>query len=79
MGLGVKLGVNALAGSSAFNEYSIGFDGVDEYCEGGSEFNSLDGATQASWMFWFKMTTDGFGYPLSQWDASVSNDKNLLV
>ena len=40
MGLGVKLGVNALAGSSAFNEYSVGFDGVDEYCEGGSEFNS---------------------------------------
>ena len=66
-------------GGGFSNVYSVDFDGVDDYCEGGSEFNSLDGATQATWMFWFKTTATGIQYPISQWDASDSADKNLLV
>jgi hypothetical protein len=80
MALGTKLGIIASSGVSAFsNVYSIDFDGVDDVVSGSTEFNSLDGATQATWMFWFKTTVDTIQYPISQWDASDSNNRNLIV
>ena len=82
MALGTKLGIIALSGvedSSFSNVYSIDFDGVDDYCEGSSDFDSLDGATQATWMFWFKTSATGIQYPISQWDASTADNRNLLV
>lgn len=67
-------------GISGFsNVYSIDFDGVDDYTEGASEFNSLDGATQATWMFWFKTQATTLQYIISQWDALDNADRNLRV
>jgi hypothetical protein len=66
-------------GSSFSNVYSVDFDGVDDVVSGSTEFNSLDGATQATWMLWFKTTADTIQYPISQWDASSADNRNLLL
>jgi len=38
------------------NEYSMSFDGVDEYAKGSSTFSELDGQTKATWSYWVKPT-----------------------
>jgi ribosomal protein L35AE/L33A len=81
MALGTKLGVIALSGAgSAFsNVYSINFDGVDDYCEGASDFESFDGATQASISFWFKTQATTQQEIITQWDASSNDNRNLRI
>jgi len=66
-------------GGGFSNVYSVDFDGVDDYCEGASDFESFDGATQMSIMFWFKTQATSEQYIASQWDASVGANRNLRV
>ena len=67
-------------GAAGFsNVKSVAFDGSNDYAEGSTEFNSLDGATQATWMFWFKTQATTLQYIVSQWDASSNDNRNLRV
>jgi len=82
VGIGTKFGIFGLSGatvvSSFTNEKSIVFDGSDDYCEGDGTFESFDGATQVSVMFWFKTqaTTSQRGL-VSQWGSGA--DRNFRV
>lgn len=76
MGLGVNLGVNALAGSAASfaNDYSVGFDGSDDYAQGTGAFTSFNGQAAASINFWFKrddVTTTQ--YIMTQYESGSNN------
>mgnify|MGYP003154105784 FL=1 len=83
MGIGAKLGVFSVTGatvaSSFTNAKSIAFDGSDDYVEGSAEFNSLDGATQSSFMFWFKTQATSLQYVASQWAESNNDNRNLRI
>ena len=83
MGIGVKLGIfsstGATVASSFSNTFSTIFDGSDDKAEGASDFESLDGATQATWMFWFKTSSTAKQYVISQWHASSNDNRNLRV
>ena len=66
-------------GGGFSNIKSVAFDGVDDFCEGASEFQSFDGATQMSVMFWFKTQATGVQEVISQWSATTSDDRNLRI
>ena len=41
----------------AFNQYSMSFDGVDEYAKGGTTFSALDGGNKLTISMWVKVTS----------------------
>jgi hypothetical protein len=57
MALGTKLGIVASSGVAAAsfeNDYSLFFDGVDDYAQGSGAFTSFNGQGAVSINFWFK-------------------------
>ncbi len=76
MGLGVNLGVNALAGSatSFANDYSVGFDGSDDYAQGTGAFTSFNGQGAVSINFWFKRDdVTNNEYIMTQYESGSNN------
>lgn len=41
----------------AFNQYSMSFDGVDEYAKGGTTFSALNGGNKLTISMWVKVTS----------------------
>tara|TARA_Y100000361_G_C11101198_1_gene312017 strand:+ start:171 stop:905 length:735 start_codon:yes stop_codon:yes gene_type:complete len=55
MALGTKLGILASSGVAAFeNDYSIAFDGTDDYANGTANFTTWNGLQNVSVNLWFK-------------------------
>jgi len=51
-------GLTDIVGVSSFaNEYSMLFDGVDEYTKGGATFSELDGGNKFTLSMWVKVTS----------------------
>jgi len=51
-------GATDIVGVSSFtNEYSMLFDGVDEYAKGGTTFSELDGGNKFTLSMWVKVTS----------------------
>lgn len=56
------------------NEYSLDFDGVDDYVETSGTFDLLDGLTNFAFSFWFK--TSDFSYKQLFWIDGTSATTN---
>jgi len=54
------------------NNGSIQFDGVDDYVTLGN-LTFLNGAVNASWGFWAKISATANQMPITQWNGSTSN------
>ena len=56
MGIGAKLGIIAQSGAGASfeNDYSIAFDGTDDYANGTANFTTWNGLANVSFNLWFK-------------------------
>ena len=80
MGLGVKLGTIALAGSAASfaNEYSIAFDGTDDFASGSAPYSTFDSQNKISINLWVKRDDVSVNeYAMSQWGNSL--DDNFYI
>jgi len=58
MGIGIKTGIMALAGNAFSNQYSVDFDGTDDYVNCGND-SSLQPTDEFSVSAWFKTNVVG--------------------
>ena len=59
------------------NNYSMDFDGVDDYVNGGN-ISALNALGEASWAGWFKMDDTGGNYLMTTW-STVNAEKQILI
>ena len=77
MALGTKLGIVASSGVAAAsfeNDYSLFFDGVDDYAQGSGAFTSFNGQGAVSINFWFKRDdVTNNEYIMTQYESGSNN------
>ena len=61
------------------NEYSMSFDGVDEYAKGSSTFSELDGQTKATFSLWVKPTSFAVGRMLFSIDKDTTSGNSQVM
>jgi len=65
-------------GSAFSNTKSTLFDGIDDYMDCGN-ITTLNGVTQASWSFWFKIENTNTVYILGQWGSGTDRQIYVLL
>tara|TARA_R110000796_G_scaffold52693_2_gene124099 strand:- start:41 stop:745 length:705 start_codon:yes stop_codon:yes gene_type:complete len=75
MGMGVKLGIMALAGNAFENVYSLNFDGSDDVVS----FTKISRNGVFTFSYWFKLTDSAFGNNGSAFIWGVSSDNSSYV
>lgn len=67
-------------GSSFTNDYSMQFDGVDEYLIKSTAFSELDGLANVSYSFWVKFNTlSNYDAPFGRFRSSDATSESMNV